>query len=79
MPSVGVYEAKTQLPKLLSRVARGDEITITRHGTPIARLVPASRPRARAVEDAIRGLLEFRRGRRLGRLSLRRAVAAGRR
>ena len=76
MPSVGVYEAKTKLPRLLCRVARGDRITITKHGVPIARLVPASRQRVRSVKDTIRGLLEFRKGRSLGRLSLRKAVAA---
>ena len=79
MLSVGVYEAKTTLPRLLSRVARGERITITKHGVPIARLVQASPGRARSVEDVVRALLEFRGGRSLGRLSLRRAVATGRR
>lgn len=79
MLSVGVYEAKTTLTRLLSRVARGERITITKHGVPIARLVQASRGRARSVEDVVRALLEFRRGRSLGRLSLRQAVATGRR
>ena len=46
MLSVGVYDAKTTLPRLLSRVARGERITITKHGVPIVRLVPASRARA---------------------------------
>jgi len=41
MESVGSYEAKTHLPRLLERVERGESITITRHGKPIARLVPA--------------------------------------
>ena len=53
MLSVGVYEAKTTLPRLLSRVARGARITITKHGVSIARLVPASRARARSVEDVV--------------------------
>lgn len=39
---VGAYEAKTHLPKLLERVARGERITITKHGKPIATLVPAA-------------------------------------
>jgi prevent-host-death family protein len=37
---VGAYEAKTRLPALLDRVQRGEEIVITRHGQPVARLVP---------------------------------------
>lgn len=40
MESVGAYEAKTHLPQLLERVENGEEITITRHGRPVARLVP---------------------------------------
>ncbi|MCL2419019.1 MAG: type II toxin-antitoxin system Phd/YefM family antitoxin [Conexibacteraceae bacterium] len=39
--SVGVHEAKTNLSKLLERVSAGEEITITRRGEEIARLVPA--------------------------------------
>ena len=38
--SVGAYEAKTHLSDLLLRVHQGEEITITRYGAPIARLVP---------------------------------------
>ena len=37
---VGSFEAKTKLSALLDRVERGEEVTITRHGGPIARLVP---------------------------------------
>ena len=40
MESVGSFEAKTHLPQLLERVAKGEEFTITKHGKPVARLVP---------------------------------------
>lgn len=40
MTTVGVHEAKTNLSKLLRRVAAGEEVIIERSGTPIARLVP---------------------------------------
>ena len=40
METVGAYEAKTHLPKLLERVRKGDRITITKHGVPIAVLQP---------------------------------------
>lgn len=40
--SVGVHEAKTHLSRLLQDVAAGQEITITRRGEPVARLVPAA-------------------------------------
>jgi len=45
--SVGVHEAKTNLSKLLERVAAGEEITITRRGEEVARLVPAQTAGAR--------------------------------
>lgn len=38
--SVGAYEAKTNFSSLLEKVESGEEITITKHGTPVARLVP---------------------------------------
>jgi prevent-host-death family protein len=40
---VNVYEAKTQLSKLLERVEGGEEIVIARNGRPVARLVPSQR------------------------------------
>lgn len=53
MDQVGAYEAKTHLPRLLERVRRGESLTITRHGRPIARLVPVEDDdRERALEAA---------------------------
>ena len=46
---VGVHEAKTHLSRLLRRVAAGDEVTITRGGEAVARLVPAPARRARQL------------------------------
>jgi prevent-host-death family protein len=43
MIEVGAFEAKNKLSALLDRVEQGEEVTITRHGRPVARLVPASR------------------------------------
>ncbi|TCH97019.1 type II toxin-antitoxin system Phd/YefM family antitoxin [Roseococcus sp. SYP-B2431] len=41
--SVGAFEAKTHLSALLDRVERGEEVTITRRGQPVARLVPVKK------------------------------------
>ena len=60
MKQIGAYEAKTHLPRLLDRVARGESLTITRHGKPVARLVPVSDDRDRAREAAAR-IVERRR------------------
>jgi prevent-host-death family protein len=38
--TVGSYEAKTHLPALLERVSRSETIVITKHGKPVAQLVP---------------------------------------
>lgn len=38
--TVGAFEAKTHLSELLARVEAGERVTITKHGRPIARLVP---------------------------------------
>lgn len=43
MSTVGSFEAKTHFAELLSRAERGEEITITRRGKPVARLGPAVR------------------------------------
>lgn len=79
MRRVGVYEAKTQLPRLLARVGRGERITITRHGVPVAELVPPADRRGSAVGDVIAEVEDFRRGRTLGRLSLKALIRQGRR
>jgi prevent-host-death family protein len=42
--SVGAFQAKTHFSQLLERAAKGEEITITKHDRPVARLVPAERP-----------------------------------
>lgn len=40
MLEVGAFEAKNTLGHLLDRVEQGEEIVITRHGKPVARMVP---------------------------------------
>jgi prevent-host-death family protein len=79
MKTVGVYEAKTRLPSLLAQAAKGERITITRHGVPVAMLVPPPEAPKRSAADVITLLREFRKGRRLGGLSLDRLIAEGRR
>jgi prevent-host-death family protein len=50
---IGVYEAKTHLPRLLERVQKGERFVITRHGRPVAELVPVNRREADAVRRAV--------------------------
>ena len=66
MPTdIGAYEAKTHLPALLERVARGERFTITKHGRPIARLVPVERSGPDRRREAIERLKVFREGQTL--------------
>jgi prevent-host-death family protein len=64
--TVGSFEAKTHLAALLDRVAQGEEIVITRHGKPVARLVPAMAKDRDRVRQAIGRMKELRRGSSLG-------------
>jgi prevent-host-death family protein len=43
LPTIGAYEAKARLSELLDRVEMGEQIVITRHGKPVARLIPEGR------------------------------------
>lgn len=59
MGRVTAFEAKTRFGKLLERVAKGEEIVITRHDKPVARLVPegvASLAESRAAAAGLREL-----------------------
>ena len=58
---VTALEAKTRFGRLLDRVAQGEEIVVTRHDKPVARLVPADRPAQHEVRAAVAGLRELRR------------------
>jgi prevent-host-death family protein len=79
METVGAFEAKTHLGELLDRVARGESVTITRHGKPVAQLVPTPPAQERDRADVIRDLLDFSKGRKLEGMSIREMIDEGRR
>jgi prevent-host-death family protein len=82
MATVGSYEAKTHLPALLDRVTRGETITITRHGKPVALLVPAPAETKPDVRKVIEEMKRFQReeGPTLGDdLTIRDLIEEGRR
>ena len=71
MEEVGAFEAKTHFSALLERVAQGESITITRHGAPVARLVPVTAaPDRRRREEAIERIKALAQRYTLGGLSL---------
>jgi prevent-host-death family protein len=53
--AINIYDAKTQLSKLVARVESGEEITLARNGKPVARLVPLDRRTAPRVPGALKG------------------------
>ena len=59
MESVTAFEAKARFGRLLARVARGEEVIITRHAKPVARLVPVRQRDLASVRQAVRGLIEL--------------------
>jgi prevent-host-death family protein len=79
MATVGSYEAKTHLPKLLEKVAKGERIIITKHGLPVAELVPASARRTTDLKIVIKEIRKLRKRIKLRGLSLRDMMEEGRR
>ena len=79
METVGAYEAKTHLTQLLERVAKGEKITITKHGVPVATLQPANSLKKTPVREVIEQLKRFRNAHRLNGLSIRKMIEEGRR
>lgn len=79
MLTVGAFEAKTHFARLLQRVSRGEQVVITRHGTPVARLIPATGTDRERVRETIDRLKTFARGQTLNGLSVRELRDAGRR
>lgn len=79
MESVGAYEAKTHLPKLLERVLKGERITITKHGVPVAVLQPPDPTKKVDTRSVIAELRKFRDKHSLGGISMRDMIEEGRR
>ena len=59
--SITALDAKTRFGQLLDRVSRGEEVIVTRHDKPVARIVPVGRPAQEEVRAAVAGLRELRR------------------
>ena len=74
MREIQASEAKTHLPQLLDEVERGETIVITRHGRPIARLVPEAAHRKADIEAAIEEIRAA--GKRNGRISVAEILSA---
>ena len=67
MATVTAFEAKTRFGELLERVSKGEEVVITRHDKPVARLVPEGARRDDDVRRSVEGLRQLQQ--RIGRRS----------
>jgi prevent-host-death family protein len=80
MRQFGTFDAKNRLSELLDLVEAGEEVLITRHGKPVARLV-APEPEDAALERrlaAAERIRELRKGITLGDITIRELIDEGR-
>ena len=79
MRTVGAYEAKTHLPRLLDEVEKGERITITKHGRPVAILVPPATTPTLDGAEIQRRMRVFRKAHPLRGVTIRELIDEGRR
>lgn len=78
---IGIYDAKTHLTSLLSKVEKGEKVVITRHGKPVARLVSMKADVSRNEERslALERLRIAHAGNKLDGFTIRDMINEGRR
>lgn len=74
MREIQASEAKTHLPRLLDEVESGETLLITRHGRPIARLIPEIDCRQDEINQAMERIRSRRR--RMGRITVEELLSA---
>ena len=74
MRDIQASDAKTRLPQILDEVERGESVRITRHGRPIARLVPEPQRRQEEIDKAIESIRAVRK--RTGKIGLEELLSA---
>jgi prevent-host-death family protein len=86
MATITAFEAKTRFGDMLDRVCRGEEIVITKHDKPVARLIPEGRPALSQIRNAVAELSGLRaelakrpRARPLSDKEIRDSIQEGRR
>jgi prevent-host-death family protein len=78
METVGIYEMRTRLAELVDKVVNGEEVTVTRHGIPVAKIVPIDTTSKVPVRDAIEAMKKFGRGKSLRGLTIKKMIEQGR-
>lgn len=74
MQTIQASEAKTKFLSILDDVERGASVIVTRHGKPVARIIPEAQVDRERVERAIQGMRALRQ--RIGKMSLEEILSA---
>lgn len=78
MKKIGAFEAKNRLSELLIAAENGEEIMITKHGRPVAKLTPVDDIDRAKVREAIEWLKDFRSKHPLGGVKIKDLINEGR-
>ncbi len=79
MQTIAAFEAKTHFSRLLTQVEKGEEVTITKHGHAVAKLVPIKNAGTISKQEAVKRLQIFKKNNRLDGLNWKELRDEGRR
>jgi len=79
MERIGIYDARSKLSELIERVQSGEEVVLTRHGEPVARLVPEKRRRKGSGAAAVARIRALARRLNIRDVDVRKLIEEGRR
>jgi prevent-host-death family protein len=79
MERIGIYDARAKLSELIERVQSGEEVVLTRHGEPVARLVPEKPRRKRSRAAAVTRIRALARKLNIRDVDVRKLIEEGRR
>lgn len=79
MQTLGAFQVKTHFSSLLDQVEKGEQIIITKHGHPVAKLIPININTRQLIEETIHRLKEFAKSNKLGGLDWKSLRDEGRR
>jgi prevent-host-death family protein len=79
MERIGIYDARAKLSELIERVQAGEEVVLTRHGEPVARLVPEKQRRKRSRAAAVTRIRALARKLDIRDVDVRKVIEEGRR
>jgi prevent-host-death family protein len=79
MERIGIYDARSRLSELIERVQSGEEVVLTRHGEPVARVVPEKRRGKRSRAAAVTRIRALARKLDIRDVDIRKLIEEGRR